>query len=421
MLEVSRRVVVGALARFLASEAPIARAADRLRPRFITTFNRAVEAAQDAIPMQELENALSVGHPGTGAPLHILEDALQAFEEALLGNVDSDPRFRSAETPSGLPGAMLDTVAAGAKAVDLCVLPTGNEPILKAKKITATQSQIKEIWDLSKAGQSASSVAAKTGFTVEQVKWVNFKIKNQIPQLMKVLGPYAPPKIPKVPKTPKTTPFVAKTPPATPTPTAISSRPGWPIGDDVVRRMGTQYPGQVRNAYDLWRRNLTYDEQRALESYSGSGYTSMNGYLRQKPGYERVDETVQQKLFRMHSAMDKAKAAHTPPPPELVWRGSSSTGAREFASKLASGDVIQLNGFQSTSIDPNFAKSWGGGGVIFEIKPTAGAYIQPISTHPSEYEFLLPHAKQYRVVGTARVDFGYKGGQQTVVQLEMLP
>jgi hypothetical protein len=107
--------------------------------------------------------------------------------------------------------------------------------------------------------------------------------------------------------------------------------------------------------------------------------------------------------------------APSPPPPELVWRGVTGDGAQAYFSKLHAGDVVQLAGFQSTTIRPEFIHSYSN---VFEIKPKAGAYVRPISDHKSEYEFLLQHNAKYVVHGAAKVMVG--GHQKTVMQLEML-
>lgn len=395
-------------------------------------MRRVIEAsfsdARDAVDLDTLESVLNVGHPGTGAATYLLEDVIQQVTDALLGG-ESIEALRAAEE-GGLPTAFSSALQAGAGATELCVV--SNEPVLKAKKITATQSQIKSIWDAHLAGDSVKTISAFSGFTQEQVKWVIYKIKNQIPQLMKVLGPYAPPKVPKIPKPPKavTTPV---------TPPSVVTAPGavqgvvpptipagsWPIRDTVERKMGARYPTTVEaHSFKPWRSQLTNAEQRAIVEYTGSEYQTINGYLRNKLepqfyGHETISQ-ASEKAQLIQSALNKA---NRPPPPELVWRGSR--GGKEWASKLAKDDVIRLDGFQSTSINPGFAANWGESGAVFEIKPARGAYIQPMSNHPSEYEYLLPHGAQYRVVGTSRVRMQDRRGgytfDRTVIQLEMLP
>lgn len=181
----------------------------------------------------------------------------------------------------------------------------------------------------------------------------------------------------------------------------------WPVGDHVVRQMGSKYPTVVQEKAEPWIKGLTYKERSAIESYTGSAYGSWNSILR--TGGEKTDS-----IKAMEKALDKAP---TPPPPELVWRGISGS-TKQFES-LGVGDVIEMKGFQSTSIKPEFAHSWGGGKILFEIKPTAGGYVRSISQHSSEYEYVLPHGKNYTVVGVTKVALGSAGSKHKVIQLQM--
>ncbi len=189
---------------------------------------------------------------------------------------------------------------------------------------------------------------------------------------------------------------------------------GWPIGNDVARKMGNNYPDQVDKAYTGWRKkSLTPDERDAIKHYTGSGSGSINSALRTEGGMPFPH--TQKNILNISSALDKAPH---PPPPELVWRG-----CRVSAGKLASlsaGDTIELKGFQSTSINPSTGQGWSGGTSVLEIKPAKGAYIRPISSHKGEYEYLLPHGMKYRVRGMTEVKFANHTHKTKVIQLEML-
>ena len=136
----------------------------------------------------------------------------------------------------------------------------------------------------------------------------------------------------------------------------------------------------------------------------------------------RSDKPIEGHVKGQIANVEKALAkAPSPPPPELVWRGASNKGAQEFVAGLSAGDVITMKGFQSTSINPTFAHGWGGGQVLFEIKPAKGAYVRPISHHSGEYEYLLPHGAKYTVRGMAKIKLGGSASPVNVVQLEMHP
>lgn len=186
----------------------------------------------------------------------------------------------------------------------------------------------------------------------------------------------------------------------------------WPIGPDVVRDIGDQYPDKVEDAYRAWRRSLPLNERLSIKSYTGDAYSDINSGLRAtKSG------TIEGSAKNIQNALSSAPK---PPPPELVWRGVDSDFAKTL--KLGQGDVIQLNGFQSTSISPQFADSWGS--VVFEIKPASGAYIRSISNAKKEFEFLLPSGVKYRVRGVVETflkdRMGIRKKKFTVVQLEMI-
>jgi hypothetical protein len=184
----------------------------------------------------------------------------------------------------------------------------------------------------------------------------------------------------------------------------------WPISDDTSRVMGTSTPDALDKVGHTWETKLTSAERASVKGYTGSGYTSINESLRQGGSGGALSGSA----ARIASAIDKHDS---PPPPELVWRGVSHGGVGSVAASLGAGDVIELKGFQSTSIKPEFAHSWGAGKTIFEIKPSKGAYVKVVSSHSHEYEYLLPHAAKYTVAGVKNVKFG--SNTHKVVQLEM--
>jgi len=184
----------------------------------------------------------------------------------------------------------------------------------------------------------------------------------------------------------------------------------WPISDSVERKMGTATHVELTKSGQAWATTLSKQEKSAVQGYTGSSYHGINSEL-----YKGGSIAPGSSAAKIQSALDKAPS---PPPPDLVWRGVSNQGAKQLVGKLAVGDKLRMDGFQSTSIKPEFANSWGGGHVVFEIKPSKGAYVQPISHHHSEYEYLLPHGASYRVHGLATVKL--HGTTKSVVQLEML-
>lgn len=233
----------------------------------------------------------------------------------------------------------------------------------------------------------------------------------------------------------------------------------WPISDDEPRIPDVSAWEDTEDYHRDWAGKLTAPESDAIENYMDNGYIHVNRYLRVKDDmlhgstqYHQFVNTRSRELAEeIESAIDKAPE---PPPPELVWRGvSGRSGARGgWAQRLELGTEIEMKGFQSTTLDPSVANGWGRSSeigpedtVVFEIKPTKGAYLPAAAGHMGEYEYTLPHAARYRVVGKKQVTFGdrkyeitenIEGGSKvfkgdwvfnknvttrTVIQLEMLP
>lgn len=103
-------------------EHPITLAARRSERAIRRTFLFAAHEAQDAVPMTALVDALSLGHPGTGAPLHALEPALAALVDALNGashTVHHTPYARFLAAKKHLKDVLAEAVKRGAKAAPL--------------------------------------------------------------------------------------------------------------------------------------------------------------------------------------------------------------------------------------------------------------------------------------------------------------
>jgi hypothetical protein len=200
----------------------------------------------------------------------------------------------------------------------------------------------------------------------------------------------------------------------------------------------------LNDAYQGALDSLTLTGKTMLRDYTGSGYYEYNSTLqalakRNLPLEALLDPAstiwesplMQFKATRgpdyyarikeVQSAIAETAKLVSPPPPELVWRGTNRQYLRDFLgnqSDLVPGDVVSMSGFQSTSIDPNIAIGFSKG-ILLEIKPIGGTWLEPITAVKFEREFLLPSDAKYRVIGTKEIEFQY--GPQTVIQLEMLP
>ncbi len=110
---------------------------------------RAAKAAQASVSMDDLEHALGLGHPGAGAPLHVVEPALAGLLDALiedwradlLGEVAHRTFTRSLEARrKTLPDALLNAMQSGADATPKLAMKfdlTNEEAVAWARKRAA--------------------------------------------------------------------------------------------------------------------------------------------------------------------------------------------------------------------------------------------------------------------------------------------
>lgn len=192
--------------------------------------------------------------------------------------------------------------------------------------------------------------------------------------------------------------------------------PGWPISNNAVRSMPSSFETKMNGIGDKWLGTLPSHERNSLNVYTGSGYVTINSALRDGKWNASIHSTV--------NGLDSALAkSPNPPPPDLVWRGVRAGEATEFAKSWATGDTVELRGYQSSSISPSFASDWARkneGGTLYEIKPTKGAYVNTISVHKQEKEYLLPHGARFLVKGRKEISIS-NGTKREVIQLEMHP
>lgn len=86
-LELSARAMATLVMRLAKPRrSPLAEAAEKHEPRLKSLLVRAAKQARDAVPMDALEHVLGLGHSGTGAPLYVLQPALQMMRDALMGH-----------------------------------------------------------------------------------------------------------------------------------------------------------------------------------------------------------------------------------------------------------------------------------------------------------------------------------------------
>jgi len=190
--------------------------------------------------------------------------------------------------------------------------------------------------------------------------------------------------------------------------------------DDVVRTLGKEPPRTV---------NLSDDETKALDHYTGTTYGPLNEALRKiPPGVLAGTEAFTHK--HLTTAFENVKKQPFKEPVVVmrgIHTGSYYTGNKlvdTLEAGLSKKQNVVMNGYTSTSTNPKASKSFGSGGILMEIKTQHGlpAGAQGVS---GENEVLLGHGWQYRVLGKKQI---YLQGQNdlqptlhTVYQLEHIP
>lgn len=143
-------------------------------------------------------------------------------------------------------------------------------------------------------------------------------------------------------------------------------------------------------------------ERRDLKYYTGSAYTSMNGYLR---GIRAdIDDRSKNAIVGARSGMRPTTE------PILVARGTGLDQFKELGLSRGQGAFVWgLTG--KTFTDKGFVSTSAGGRAAFggearlEIECPVGtpmAYVAPISNFPSENEMLLQAGMQYKVLNVRK-------------------
>lgn len=121
-IDLTRHEAATLLFRLASSRlSPVAESAAKHERSLRRLILDAVEQARAAVPMTELIDVLSLGHPGTGAPLYILEPSVQVLVTQLLGDgvttyPDHRTRIKTLAATLDVPDILLRALRSGAKA-----------------------------------------------------------------------------------------------------------------------------------------------------------------------------------------------------------------------------------------------------------------------------------------------------------------
>lgn len=162
--------------------------------------------------------------------------------------------------------------------------------------------------------------------------------------------------------------------------------------------------------YSKWAGGLSEQHEAAVQAYTGTEYMAVNDHLR---GFGD-DEEAARLVKHLDAAIKKA-----PPAPDdlVVYRGVARLDDAELDFKV--GQTFTDKAYMSTSMNRDVAQGFldGDKTALLEIKVpkgTRGAYVDMVSDHDNEQEFLLPRATKLKIVAI-------KGkGSKAVIQAEVV-
>lgn len=179
----------------------------------------------------------------------------------------------------------------------------------------------------------------------------------------------------------------------------------------------------VQHATDLQNKLRPWmaEEKQALTHYTGGSFRDMNSYLRGETSH--VSTTNRNAINKAQDGMRATEEEF------IVHRGAGynsfgqkATGQHSWNAtdhmtmKNLTGMTVEDEGFLSTSVG---GKGAFGGPVKLEIeiaKGTHGAFVDPISLHRGENEFLIARGTKYRVLQVTKDPYG-----GTVIRLRTVP
>ena len=152
----------------------------------------------------------------------------------------------------------------------------------------------------------------------------------------------------------------------------------------------------------------------SVVAYTGSSYRNINRHLRGKgDGYDK--QQAEKYIPNIDKVIEEGpRTAKT----MRVIRGVGSGSTAAEIAALAVGDEFQDKGYGSTSVkkDWDWSGDGTGSGLTLEVvvpKGSKGLYVEKISSHKSEQEFLLPRNTKYRIISK---EINEQGGGKVVVE-----
>lgn len=157
------------------------------------------------------------------------------------------------------------------------------------------------------------------------------------------------------------------------------------------------------DSVDNWKDDITSDERYETERYTGYSYYDWNDSLRNDNGKGWESDTME-----LDNALNKFDLKQN----IVTYRGLGSSAVNSmFGGKLSTdelnsnwvGAVISDKAFLSTSISSSVAYDFSSSGYVLKINVPKGkgrgAYVDSISKHQGEREFLMPRNTKLKITG----------------------
>lgn len=166
----------------------------------------------------------------------------------------------------------------------------------------------------------------------------------------------------------------------------------------------------LNTSAEALHKKLNHEERGAIKFYTAFGFQEVNNCLRGKDTDFNCTERSKKTAKLINKALEKAPDQD---PPWVTYRGIHADNAKmvESLAALKPGDELTLNGFQSTSINPQVARNFGT--TVFEIRSRKGIPIGELSDTEGELEVLLGHGWKYRVADNKPI--GSAGARRKIV------
>lgn len=170
-----------------------------------------------------------------------------------------------------------------------------------------------------------------------------------------------------------------------------------------------------QSPYGKWSQQITSQEDTSITNYCGPDYSAINGLLRREMTENQVkmwDELGKRKVSEMISDIESAISKFDLPEDIKVFRTCENDVLEKLQTKI--GSTFHDDGFVSTSV---VRKKQASGNIFMEINipkgQGVGAWVNPLSGKPEEYEFLLNRGTDFLVT-----DIG-QDGADTIIRMKV--